>query len=164
MPSTPSFTAIRTLVWGQPRDRRRHWWLFVGWYVLAMLALFALFFLFDRVLVPVVGEGVGDYLYSPVLPVALFYSPPFVSAASAYRDGGLATSLVVGVAPSLVFGAVVSLDVAVRFLVTGEYVTRGDAPLWGLMLVFGLLGLAGSLAGFVVGTVGRVAVRRVMSR
>jgi hypothetical protein len=164
MPSTSSTSLRRALFWGRPRDRRRHWRLFVGWYVLAMLALFALFFLFDRVLAPVVGEGIGDYLYSPVLPVALFYSPPFVSAASAYREGGLATSLVVGVAPSLVFGAVVSLDVAVRFLVTGEYVIRGDAPLWGLMLVFGLLGLLGAVAGFLVGTVGRVAVRRVRSR
>lgn len=163
-PSTAATFDYRAFLWGLPRDRRRHWRLFVGGYVLAMLALFALFLLFDRVLAPVVGEQIGDTLYSPVLPVLLFYSPPFVSVASAYRRGGLSTSVAIGVAPSLVFGAFVTLDVAVHLVTTGEYVTRGDTALWALLVMFGLFGLVGSLVGFFVGTTGRFVVDRFRSR
>jgi putative Mn2+ efflux pump MntP len=155
---------VHDLLWGRPRDRRRHWRRFVGGYILAILGLYALYFLLDRVVDPTIGTGLGETLYSPILPVALFYSPPFVSAASAYRDGGMLTSVVVGVAPSLVFGAAVTLDVLARLVATGAVVTRGDTPLWGLMLVFGVLGVIGSLAGFLVGVVARVGVDRFRAR
>ena len=145
------------LLWGRSHGRRRHWLLFVGGYVLVMLVLFALLSLVQRI-EPLVGEDTPRLVYRMLFPFVLFYAVPLVSAVSAYCRGGLLVSAALGVAPSLTFGAVVAADTVFRFLATGEYVTRGDSPLWGLMLVFGLFGLVGALVGYLVGTATRVGV------
>lgn len=145
------------LFWGRSHGRRRHWLLFVGGYVFVMFVLFALLYLLQRV-EPLVGGEASRLVYRTLFPVVLFYAVPLVSAVSAYCRGGLLVSVALGIAPSLTFGTVVTVDTALRFLATGEYVTRGDSPLWGLMLVFGLFGLVGALVGYLVGTATRVGV------
>ncbi|SDM47449.1 hypothetical protein SAMN04487949_1785 [Halogranum gelatinilyticum] len=162
MPSSTarSHTAgFRRLLWGQPRDQRRHWLTFVGGYALALFALFLVALTFDRLLAPVVG-ATGRLVANVALPVALFYSVPFVSAASAYRGGGLLASVVVALVPSFVFGTVAVADTLLRALSTGAITSQGDAPLWGLLLVYATLGLAGSLVGYLGGLVGRFVVDR----
>ncbi|GAA5042191.1 hypothetical protein GCM10025751_05280 [Haladaptatus pallidirubidus] len=117
----------------------RHWSVFVGGFAGVVSALF---------LVVLLGSGSGSRLaYDFLLPVSLFYAPPMISAISTFRGGGLLASLAVGVVPAVSFG-VVSV---VRQLVTG--VSSADAPLWALVLGFGLIGVAGSIAGFLTGRV-----------
>ncbi len=124
-------------LWGRPEERVRHWSVFVGGFagVVAILLF-----------VVVLGSGSGSRLaYNLLLPVALFYAPPAVSAVSAYRGGGLLVSLVIGLIPALSFGLVVS----VRRLVGGVW--SGDLALWELVLAFGVLGVVGSVVGFLAG-------------
>lgn len=122
-------------LWGWSEGNTRHWWVFVGGYAGIVLAL---------LLVVVLGGGstLADTL---LLPVALFYAPPFVSAMSAFRGGGLLASIAVGVAPGLLYGLVVGG----RALV-GEG-TTAEAPVWALAVGFGTLGVVGSLLGYGVG-------------
>lgn len=163
MPSTPAdpdSSRFRDLLWGRPRDQRRHWLAFVGGYALALFVLFLVTLAVDRLLAPVVGDELGRLAVDVALPVLLFYSVPFVSAASAYRGGGLLASVGVALVPSFVFGFVAVADILLRALSTGAITSQGDAPLWGLLVVYATLGLAGSLVGYLVGTVGKVALDR----
>jgi hypothetical protein len=135
---------------GRPDGRRSHWTRFVGGFAAVVLAL---------LLVVVLGEyvpgvrPVAQVVYDPVLPTVLFFAPPVVSAASAYQDGSVLASLAVGLTPALLFGVVVAVN---QFL-TGQ--VAGDAPLWAVVVVFGTVGIAGAVTGYVVGWGMRVFLR-----
>lgn len=123
-------------LWRQSKGGKQHWWVFVGGYAGVVLAL---------LLAVLLGEGstVADGV---LLPVALFYAPPVVSAMSAFRGGGVLASLAVGLTPGLSYGLVVGTHT----LVVNS--TLGEAPFWALTAGFGLLGVVESLLGYGVGT------------
>ncbi|WP_435153746.1 hypothetical protein [Haladaptatus sp. DFWS20] len=129
-------TVSERLLWGRQEGRVRHWSVFVGGFAGVVLLL---------LLVILLGSGSGSRLaYDLLLPVAIFYASPIISALSALRGGGLFVSLAVGGVPAVSFG-VVALG---RLLMTG--VSGGDSPLWALVLAFGLFGILGSMVGFLV--------------
>ncbi|KZN26491.1 hypothetical protein A4G99_20835 [Haladaptatus sp. R4] len=122
-------------LWGRSEGRNRHWWVFVGGYAGIVLALLL-----------VVTLGSGSTLADTLLPVALFYAPPFVSGASAFRGGGYLASLAVGLTPGVLYAIVVGAHVLV-----GQP-TTARAPLWALAVGFGIIGIVGSLLGYGIGT------------
>lgn len=90
-----------------------------------------------------------DAVYSPILFPGLFsVAPVVVGAANTYRGGSLATTVVAGAAPGVTF-FVLAHGSALLGLSDG-----GDAPAWGLALVFAGVGVAGALAGVVAVAVG----------
>ncbi|WP_266077147.1 hypothetical protein [Haladaptatus caseinilyticus] len=129
-------TVSERLLWGRQEGRVRHWSVFVGGFAGVVFALlFVILF----------GTGSGARLaYDLLLPAALFYAPPIISALSAFRGGGLLVSLAVGVVPSISFGVVTFIR-----QITGA--SSGDVWLPVLVLAFGSLGLIGSVVGFLAG-------------
>lgn len=92
-------------------------------------------------------------VYSPILFPGLFtVAPIVVGAANTYRGGSLATTVVAGAAPGIAF-FVLAYGSALLGVSDG-----GDAPAWGLALLFGGVGVAGALAG-VVAVVAGLGVR-----
>lgn len=139
-------------LWGCPDDRGRHWRCFVGGFAGLVLAL---------LLTVVVGRQVSavaalvTLVYDFVLPAVLFVGPPVVSAASAYRDGGLFASFTVGATPGLLFSVVVALT----HIVTGQ--VMGDTPLLAVAVAFVSIGVASALLGYIAGCgLRRLADRR----
>ncbi len=131
-------------LWGRSEGSKRHWWVFVGGYAGIVLALLI-----------VVTLGGGSTLADTLLPIALFYAPPFVSAASTFRGGGYPASLAVGLTPGVLY----ALIIGGRLLV-GQSV-HAEAPLWTLAVGFGILGVVGSLLGY---GVGKAILRFVQNR
>lgn len=122
-------------LWGRSSAGKRHWRVFVGGYAAVVFAL----------LVVVTLAGGSVFADSFLLSAALFYAPPFVSAASAFRGGGAPASLAVGLAPGVLFALVVGSRALVGHPVQGE------APLWALTVGFSLLGVVGALLGYGLG-------------
>jgi len=119
-------------LWGRSGERTQHWWVFVGGYALIVFVL---------LVVAALGEGSGP-TDTFLLPAALFYAPPLVSAVSAFRGGGFPASLAVGLAPGILFALVLGgLDLV-------GHTAPGEAPIWALAVGFGLLGVIGALLGF----------------
>ncbi|WP_458205063.1 hypothetical protein [Haladaptatus sp. NG-SE-30] len=130
-------TPSERLLWGRPERRVRHWSVFVGGFAGIVFVL---------LLVVVFGDGWGARLaYDLLLPVTFFYAPPVVAALSGVRGGGLLVSLVIGIVPMLLFGAMA----LIQPVVTGR--SPGDGSLWGLALAFGIIGVVGAVVGFAVG-------------
>ncbi|HZD43097.1 MAG TPA: hypothetical protein VE134_03480 [Methanomicrobiales archaeon] len=121
-------------LWEGSEEDNGHWWVLVGGYAGIVL-----------VLLLVVTLGGGSTLADTLLPVALFYAPPFVSAASTFLGGGYLASLAVGLTPGVLY----ALVIAGRVLV-GQSI-NAQAPLWALAVGFGILGVVGSFLGYGVG-------------
>lgn len=143
---TVSLLGVSTLssprLWSRPDERAEHWTFFVGGFAVIVIALLLVVALGDAI--PGL-ETLARVAYDPLLPVVFFLGPPVVSAASAYRHGGLAESTAIGVTPGVLFGVVVLADQ----LLTGA--VTGDAPLWFVVVLFAVVGLVGSFVGYFVG-------------
>ncbi|WP_049970654.1 hypothetical protein [Haladaptatus cibarius] len=130
-------TVSERFLWGRQEGRVRHWSVFVGGFAGVVSAL---------LLGALLGSGSGgSFTFDVLLPASLFYAPPVISAISTFRGGGLLASLAVGVVPAISFGAVS----VVRQLVAGG--SPSDAPLWAVVVGFGLIGVVGSVVGFLAG-------------
>ena len=107
-----------------------------------------------------VGSGYWfDEAYGVVLPAVVFALPAVVGFASATLDGGLVPTLALGALPSVAWTVAVVLGRGLGSLL-GTPLPIPDSPLWAISGAFLLVGLAGTLCGFLVGWVGRIAWRR----
>ncbi|GAB7095556.1 hypothetical protein JCM30237_27100 [Halolamina litorea] len=121
-----------------PRDQRE-WLLPVGFVGLILLT-----YLLGLVVGTVTnGEPtLPRVVYRPILFPGLFTLAPIgVGAANTYRGASLASTLAAGVAPGVAF-----FLLARGSLLLGVS-DGGDAPAWGLAVLFGGVGVAGALAG-----------------
>lgn len=107
-----------------------------------------------------VGTGPWfDEAYTLVLPAVVFALPAVVGLASAALGGGLLPTLALGAVPSLAWTVAVVLGRSLGTLL-GTPLSTPDSPLWAIAGAFLVVGLAGTLGGFLVGRVGRLAWRR----
>lgn len=100
-----------------------------------------------------------DEAYDLVLPSVIFVLPAVAGLASAALGGGLAPTLALGAAPSLAWTVAVALGRGLGALL-GTPLPIPDTPLWGIAGAFLVIGLGGTLCGFLSGRVARLAWRR----
>lgn len=132
---------------------RREWLLPVG-FALVILLTVGVGFAIGTV---VTGEPtLLRVVYRPILFPGLFTVAPVVlGAVHTLRGGSLAGVLAVGVAPGLAF-----LVLAWSAELTGVS-SGGDAPAWGLAVVFAAAGVAGALSGTAVVVAVRIGRERL---
>jgi len=95
----------------------------------------------ESALLPVVSEPL-------LFPTLFVLTPPILAAINILHGGNVASSLVIGLIPGLMFPV---LSVLASLFGLGN----GDAPAWGLSLFYGGIGFLGALGGVVVATVAR---------
>jgi hypothetical protein len=148
MPSIADAVPLR----GGPRHSRP----LVAAHALAVAALVVL-----TVATAAVGtRGWFDEAYDAVLPAVVFALPVVVGFASAALDGGLVPALALGATPSLAWAVAVVLGRGLGALL-GTPLPVPDSPLWAIAGALLLVGLAGSLGGFLAGRAGRFVWRRL---
>lgn len=95
----------------------------------------------EPAILPIVSEPI---LY----PVLFVITPPVLSAVNTLRGGSVPSSLAIGLIPGLTFPVLGLIATLFGF-------GNGDTPAWALSLVFGAIGLVGSLlsTGFAVAAI-----------
>jgi len=95
----------------------------------------------EPALLPVVSEPL-------LFPILFVLTPPILAAVNTLHGGNVASSLVIGLIPGLMFPV---LSILASLFGIGN----GDAPAWGLSLFYGGIGFLGALSGVVVAIVAR---------
>ena len=135
------FFGGRVLIAGQDRNRTRHWLVFVGGFL-------AFFVVMETTAVLIRTLGLGDLTGLPdsVAMVIVFGGPFFVSALSAYFEGGVLASFVIGTVPSIYVGVHTLVEDALGFLNPSP-----DSPWTFIVFILPVYTLPLAFAGFVLG-------------
>lgn len=139
------------LVSGRDHTRARHWIVFVGGFLALLLVM-------EATATFIVGLEFGGLTGIPdsIVTVIVFGGPFLVSASSAYLEGGVLASFVIGAVPSIYVGVRALIGNALGIL------TSAPESSWIFVLFIGpLFTLPAALAGFVVGAGVRLTVDKI---
>ncbi|WP_284012627.1 hypothetical protein [Halobaculum litoreum] len=98
--------------------------------------------------------------YEAVLVAVVFAGPPVVGGCCALSEGGLLPAVGLGVVPAAGWTVAVAVGEAVATLRSAP-TTPADSPVWVFVLAFLVVGVGGSVGGFLSARGGVLAWRRV---